>query len=68
MRRRRFVFGSMYTVIKLDKRTTCPHGHSGLVQLIPRCESKMPAFYLCHRCGFIGEIGVGVVTPGKEDA
>lgn len=60
----RYVSKTLYHVIKMDNRTTCPLGHR-VTMLHARCLTKLPQFYICFTCGFIGEIGVGVVREGK---
>lgn len=60
----RFQFQTMYRVTSTDDGTRCPNGHR-LALLSARCVTKMPAFYVCFTCRFVGEIGVGVVSKGR---
>ncbi len=57
--RRTFQFGPMYQVIPADS-SNCADCEGDLVLLTPRCMTNMPAFFI-GRCGFIAEVGVGVV-------
>jgi hypothetical protein len=58
---------SLYRATKMPSSTTCPDGHR-VSMLMAHCLTKMPSFFICDTCAFIGEIGVGVVrdTKGKR--
>jgi predicted RNA-binding Zn-ribbon protein involved in translation (DUF1610 family) len=60
----RFQLKTLYRASRVTS-TKCPNGHA-VVMLAARCMTKLPAFYVCHACGFIGEIGVGVVRDGRS--
>jgi hypothetical protein len=64
---RKFQFDSMYSAHRQDKdKTWCGDCGGRLTMLSARCMSKLPSFYICEQCPYIGEIGVGVVRKGKK--
>jgi hypothetical protein len=58
-------FKTLYRAIRLHVSASCPNGHR-VTLLAPMCMTKLPSFYLCATCGFIGEVGVGVVRKGRS--
>jgi hypothetical protein len=42
----------------------CPTCHQSVV-LLATVAGTGPAFYLCDGCGFIGQVGVGPIRPGR---
>jgi transcription elongation factor Elf1 len=52
-------------IVQFDDKTSCPEcGHR--VRLLCRKDGEMkktPAFYLCHWCGHVAQVGVGPVPP-----
>ncbi|MDN4090954.1 hypothetical protein [Paenibacillus polymyxa] len=51
----------MYEVI-LTKKILCPLCNNS-TQLLQDRNDKNPIFYICHPCNFVGQVGVGPVTP-----
>jgi ribosomal protein S27AE len=53
---------SKYTLIKTE-RDFCPRCHEGVTLLSPEVLKlgKLPGFYICFKCGFVGEVGRGPV-------
>lgn len=51
----------MYEVI-LTESSSCPICKKP-VHLLQDRNDKNPKFYICHPCNFIGQVGVGPVTP-----
>ena len=57
-------FTSDYKCIQ-DNYDKCPCGESIYLLLNTKTQSKLPSFYICFKCGYIGEAGVGKVI--KKD-
>lgn len=51
----------MYEVI-LTEKSFCPICKEPIHLLIDRIKEN-PKFYICYPCQFVGQVGVGAVTP-----
>lgn len=51
----------MYEVI-LTRKILCPLCNNS-TQLLQDRSDNNPKFYICHPCNFVGQVGVGPVTP-----
>jgi hypothetical protein len=47
-----------------DCSSKCECGENVFLLYNSKTQSNLPRFYICFKCGFIGESGVGVVRKG----
>jgi hypothetical protein len=52
--------------IMLTEKTFCPECDKPVHLLHAERQDKSPAFYICFPCGYVGQVGVGPVTPQPD--
>ena len=60
---------SKYSLLEMGDMSRCPAGHS-VSLLASTGQRRLPSFFLCFTCGFVGQVGVGPVrrevTDGRD--
>jgi hypothetical protein len=56
---------SLYVLIETEK-SFCPKCHN-TVGLLTSTQHRLPSFYICFSCKYVGEVGVGPVKLPSED-